>query len=288
MKMPVPGSDCQRTRRDDAPANLAADANAQPCAIRSRRLPRYDVLGCPVDEISLPETCVVIGRCIAGRQRCHIVTVNVDFVAKARRDPVFAEELWEADLAVADGVPLLWAARLLGTPLPGRVNGTDLVQACAQRSAAWGWRLGLMGGAEGVAEQAAAALARRYPGCRVLGIPTPCTLDERATQPLLDRIRRAKVDILFVALGAPKQERRIRAHLHSTGAWVGVGIGSALDLIGGRVPRAPVWMQRSGLEWLYRLRREPRRLARRYLVDNAPFIVWLLRERLRPARLPAP
>ncbi len=230
-------------------------------------------MGCPFDAISASETAELIRTTLRDGGRLQIVTANVDFVMKARHDPAFAEELWRADCVVADGVPILWAARLLGRPLRGRVNGTDLVGTCAEISRDTGRGIALIGGSHEIAERAAAALRRRTPGAKIHSIQTPFPLDASASEQIVDEIRQLGAEILLVALGAPRQERWLQSNLSSSGASIGIGIGSALDIISGDRPRAPEIFQRNGLEWLHRMVLEPRRLGRRYLVEDSPFLV---------------
>jgi N-acetylglucosaminyldiphosphoundecaprenol N-acetyl-beta-D-mannosaminyltransferase len=238
-----------------------------------REFKRIDVLGCPFDVISYDETVELIRETLREERRLHIVTANVDFVMKARRDPTFAEELWQADCVVADGVPVLWAANLLGRPLRGRVNGTDLVWTCAEIAQELGRSVALVGGDHGVAERAAAALGRHAPGVKIHAIRTPFPLDTAASEQIAAEIEQRGAGIVLVALGAPRQERWLRSYLAKSGASVGIGIGSALDIISGDRPRAPEVFQRNGLEWLHRLVLEPRRLGRRYLVEDTPFLL---------------
>lgn len=237
---------------------------------------RIDVLGCPFDQVSFADTVALMRHALYTDKTLNIVTGNIDFVMKAKHDAEFARELWAADLLVADGVPILWAASLLGTPLRGRVNGTDLVWQCAQLSAETGAAVALIGAAPGVAERAALRMNEGFPGAQVHAIPTPFKLDAEANAALVEQIRAVKAKFILAALGAPKQERWLNAHLRECGALVGIGCGSALDIICGDKPRAPRWMQRHGLEWFHRMLQEPQRLGRRYLLEDSPFVLHLL------------
>ena len=236
---------------------------------------RRDILGCPFDVVRFDETVERIRQAVREGSRLHVVTSNVDFVVKTRRDPAFAEDLRKAELVVADGVPVLWAAKLLGTPLAGRVNGTELVWACARVSAEEGCAVALIGAAPGVADRAARAMEARHPGAKLFAIPTPCPLTPEANAELLASIRASGAKIVLAALGAPRQERWLRSHLRESGAFVGIGIGGSFDIISGDKPRAPQWMCDHGLEWLQRLSLEPGRLGRRYLIEDTPFLFHL-------------
>lgn len=241
-----------------------------------QNIQRIDVLGCPFDKVSFADTVALMRHAIKRNNPLNIVTGNIDFVMKAKRDAQFAQELWQADLLVADGVPILWAAALLGTPLRGRVNGTDLVWQCAQLSAETGAAVALIGAAPGVAERAAQRMQAGFPGAQVHAIPTPFKLDAEASAAMVEQIRAVNAKFILAALGAPKQERWLKAHLTEAGALVGIGCGSALDIICGDKPRAPRWMQRAGLEWFHRMLQEPGRLGRRYLLEDSPFVVHLM------------
>jgi N-acetylglucosaminyldiphosphoundecaprenol N-acetyl-beta-D-mannosaminyltransferase len=237
---------------------------------------RIDVLGCPYDAVSFDETVERIREAVLENRRLHIVTGNIDFVMKAKRDPIFAEEIRRADLVTADGVPILWAASLLGAPLRGRVNGTDLVWKCAEISAATGRAVALIGAAPGVADRAARKMQERFPGARIHAIQTPFPLGLRESAEMVEQIRAVRAKIILAALGAPKQERWLQTYMGECGAHVGIGIGSAFDIICGDMRRAPRWMRENGLEWLHRMLLEPKRLGRRYLIEDSPFILHFL------------
>jgi N-acetylglucosaminyldiphosphoundecaprenol N-acetyl-beta-D-mannosaminyltransferase len=214
-----------------------------------------------------------------------IVTPNVDICRRARRDAASADLIAAASLVVPDGMPLLWAARLAGSPLPERVAGADLIFSLSESAAAGGWPVYLLGGLPGtgdqpsVAELAAAKLTQRYPGLPVAGTyapPNPFDPAAADIGPLRADLAKVAPTIVFVGLGFPKQEQLIaRVAPDLRGAWF-VGCGAAIPYAAGVQRRAPLWAQRRGLEWLYRLVSEPRRLARRYLVDDLPFAARLL------------
>jgi N-acetylglucosaminyldiphosphoundecaprenol N-acetyl-beta-D-mannosaminyltransferase len=236
---------------------------------------RVNILGCPFDAISFAETVQCMKRAIFEEKRIQIVPGNVDFVMKAKRDATFARELWRADLVIADGVPIVWAAALLGNPLCGRVSGTELVWRCAEISAELGCAVALIGAKPGVAHHAAQKMRERYPRAILHAIPTPWPLGPAENTELIKKIIAIQAKIVLVALGAPRQERWVQSHLAACMANVGIGIGSAFDIICGDMPRAPRWMQENGLEWLQRLLLEPKRLGKRYLIEDSPFIFHL-------------
>jgi N-acetylglucosaminyldiphosphoundecaprenol N-acetyl-beta-D-mannosaminyltransferase len=241
------------------------------------------ILGIPIDDVFMFETLDRIEQMVqAGRTtgRTHqVATVNADFVVRAQFDPELRYLLQNADLLTADGMPLVWGVRFLGASLPGRVTGADLVPALAQRAAERGLSIFFLGGQPGVAARAVDVLKKKYPGLQVAGVHSP------PFSPILDmdtsfqeEIRSAQPDILLVAFGNPKQEKWIGMHGCRLGVPVMIGVGGSLDFIAGQFNRAPKWMQQSGLEWLYRLLQEPRRLFRRYAIDMAVFGSYFLRQ----------
>ena len=241
--------------------------------------PTERLLGMPLTRITSDMLVTHVFSSLAEGRGGWVITANVDHLQRYVTDPALRLLCHDADLIVADGVPLLWAARLRERPLPGRVAGSDLVWSLAARAASEGRSLFLLGGDPGVAEEAAATLQTRWPRLRIAGTASPRVSDPPRPEelaPIREILRKVRPDLVYVALGAPKQERVIhalRAELPFTW-WLGVGI--SLSFIAGRVDRAPVWMQRIGLEWAHRLAQEPGRLARRYLLDDLPFVLRLL------------
>ncbi|MBK5222588.1 MAG: WecB/TagA/CpsF family glycosyltransferase [Acidimicrobiia bacterium] len=243
------------------------------------------LLGIPIDILTMAEAldraADLIVRARATGRTHQLVTVNVDFVVNALTDAQLRSILRRSDLAIADGMPLVWASRLFGPPLPERVAGVDLVSLLAERSAREGFSMLLFGGRPGVADQAAARLIELHPGLRVRGMDCPPLADDGYVDPeLVDAVRAAAADIVCVALGHPKQDKWIAAHRHDIGAPLLLGVGASLDFISGVAVRAPVQMQRNGLEWLHRLIHEPRRLGRRYSRDLVHFAPRVAAQRL--------
>lgn len=191
---------------------------------------------------------------------------------KARQDSDFRATLQRVALCVPDGIGVLWAAKMHGKKLRERVAGSDLVPQLAAEAAQRGWHIFYLGAAPGVAEKAAAILAARYPGLNVAGCyaGSPALAEE---DDIVARVRAAHADILLVAYGAPKQDLWLDRNLARTGAAVGIGVGGSFDFIAGVSRRAPRWLQRLGLEWFYRLAREPWRWRRQLML---PHFVWLI------------
>jgi N-acetylglucosaminyldiphosphoundecaprenol N-acetyl-beta-D-mannosaminyltransferase len=229
------------------------------------------ILGLPFHNVSFADTVEWVRQRVRSRRPAYIATVNMDFVTQAWRDPELQRILLEADLVVADGIPIVWLSRLLGHPLKDRVTGSDLVPMFAELAARERFSLFGLGGAPGVAEKAMAILVERYPGFRIAGCHSPPKADilDMDNAGILARIESAAPDILLVAFGAPKQEKWVNLHIRRWDVPVSIGIGGSLDFIAGAQRRAPRWVQRLALEWLWRMLSNPRRLFRRYIANIA-------------------
>lgn len=247
--------------------------------VEQTETPRIELMGVGIHRITEKE-CVqqVFDELDSGRGG-WVVTPNLDHVRRFTRSLEFRELYSETSLSVADGMPLIWASRLQGTPLPERVTGSNLIWSLSEEAAKRQKRLYLFGGDPGTAKAAARILTERYPGLVVAGTDCPDFGFEKRPEDLAratEKILAADPDLVLVALGSPKQEeviRRIRDGCPDAW-WIGVGI--SFSFVAGAVHRAPVWMQKLGVEWVHRLAQEPRRLARRYLVDGLPFALRLL------------
>jgi N-acetylglucosaminyldiphosphoundecaprenol N-acetyl-beta-D-mannosaminyltransferase len=208
-----------------------------------------------------------------------IVTVNVDILRAVTRDTAMAELVGSAEIVVADGMPLIWATTVSGRRLPERVTGASLVWSLSKAASRTRRSVYLIGGDTGIPEGAALALLREFPGLRVVGTESPpfgFEKDEEQLTALVARVARARPDLVLVGLGFPKQENliaRLRGVLPR--AWM-LGCGAGIPIAAGQFRRAPVVLQRTGLEWIHRLALEPRRLARRYLLHDLPFALLLL------------
>ncbi len=229
-----------------------------------------EVLGLRLARLSFRQTVDRVEALIRQGRPSFFITANLHYAMLCQRDARLREVNQKAAFLTADGMPLVWLSRLLGQRLPERVTGADLVWTLCQRAAQKGYRVFLLGGGPGVAEQATAILQRRYPGLQIVGVEAPVL--ENLTGPehaqLLERIRQARPDLLFAAFGQPKGELWLAEHIEQLGVPAAVQIGAGLDFIVGRQSRAPGWMQRAGLEWLWRFLWEPGRLGRRYLADG--------------------
>jgi len=262
---------------------------------RPQRLPTVTLKGQPIHAVSeMGAVDYIVTELQAGRGG-WCITPNLDHLRRLTRDRKLRALYSHAALIVADGMPLIWASRIQGTPLPERVAGSSLISSLSAAAGRQGRSIYLLGGAKGTAEQAAEVLKKQYPGVRIAGIYYPefgFESDEAQVQKLIAHLAAANPDIVYVALGSPKQEwliGQLRGYLPRAW-WLGIGI--SFSFLSGHVKRAPMWMQRAGLEWLHRLSQEPRRLARRYLVHGLPFAASLftsaINQRLRSLRMSSP
>jgi N-acetylglucosaminyldiphosphoundecaprenol N-acetyl-beta-D-mannosaminyltransferase len=241
-----------------------------------------------IHDVSFDETTRRIISWARDRVGGYVCTPNVDYVVRSRRDEDFRRAISGARLRVPDGMWIIYASRIAGRRLHGTVTGRLLVPAAAKEAATEGLVLALLGAGPGVAQEAKRRLESQYPGLTISAAvtpPTPFVVGSAEDTSIVNDIRSANAHIIFVALGAPKQELWMRAHEDEVGGAVMVGVGAAFDIISGRFREAPSWMTRFGFEWLYRLGQEPKRLARRYLVDDPWILFWAARTRLaRPPR----
>lgn len=236
-----------------------------------------------IDRLTFAQALDEIGVLVDSGRGGRVFTPNVDHVVMAEDDAAFRQAYAAAELSLVDGKPLIWASRLLGEALPEKISGSDLVWPLLERAGRKAWRVYLLGGADGVGAEAAEVMRQRY-GVNVVGIDAPRVSRDGQVQDAgeaLAKIRAARPDLLLVALGAPKQELLIHSIAAEIRPAVALGLGASLDFIAGRLQRAPRWMSDSGFEWLYRLAREPRRLWRRYLLNDPRFAAILARDLVR-------
>jgi len=232
-------------------------------------VPVAEVWGLPLARLSFGQIVDLVERLIERGRPSFFITANLHYAMLCDRDGRLRELNRRAAFVVADGMPLVWYSRLIRQPIPERVTGADLVWHLCARAAVTGHRVFLLGGEPGVGHEAAGVLVRRYPGLQIVGVESPPygKWSPRQNASIVRRVRRARPDLLIAALGQPKGELWLDAHLESLGVPACVQVGGSLDFVVGRTRRAPVWAQRLGLEWLYRMLQEPRRLAPRYAAD---------------------
>jgi N-acetylglucosaminyldiphosphoundecaprenol N-acetyl-beta-D-mannosaminyltransferase len=240
-------------------------------------LRRTDVLGVGISAIDIPMAVARIRHWITTGERTYVCVTGVHGVMESQRDPGLKAIHNAAGMVTPDGMPMVWLSRLGGHSHVSRVYGPDLMLAVCEASlrAKHRWRHFFYGGAEGVADRLARSLSRRYPGLRVAGTYCPPfgPVPEPVARAIAQRINDSGADIVWVGLSTPKQERWMAANRDRINASVMVGVGAAFDFHAGLKRQAPRWVQRSGLEWLFRLATEPRRLWRRYLVNNTLFVM---------------
>lgn len=220
---------------------------------------KNDILGVGVDDLTVDEAVEAAGALMDRGGFHYVVTPNPEFILSARKDETFQEVLNRADLSLPDGIGVVYAAKILGRPLKGRAPGADFAQALCSRMSRTGEQLFLLGAKPGVAQQAAENLRKAHPGLLICGTHNGYFKEDG---PVIEEIRAAKADVVFVCLGAPKQELWMAQNGPATGAKLAVGLGGCLDVFAGNVKRAPEGWQKAGLEWLYRLIQEPSRISR--------------------------
>lgn len=244
---------------------------------------RQRFLNTYVDAISLDGVEAAVMDAIEHRVKKHLVFVNALKTFEIARDPRMGEALSAADFILADGVPVLWASRLLGRPLPGRVNGTDLFERLLARAAEKGKSVFLLGATQEALDALVQTLRTRFPTLNIAGARNGYFSDEHDEE-VIACINRSNADMLFLGFSSPKKELWAYKHKGRITVPIIQGVGGSFDVVAGIIPRAPVWMQRWGLEWLDRVIKEPRRMFFRYLRSNTSFVLLVLkywfRERL--------
>lgn len=242
-----------------------------------------EILGLPIHNVRLPDVMRAIDNSLLDRKPLLICPINVDVVMKSRNHARFYEALMRAQFRIADGVPLLWASVFLGKRLKEKISGSDFFLELCRKAAVEGLRLFFLGGGPGVAEEAAFRLRQKWPDLKVAACYSPPSgfendLAENAR--IVKAIDNADPDILVVGLGAPKQELWLDAHAGFIRVPIRLTVGGTFDFASGRIARSPQWMSRVGFEWLWRLLQEPRRLWKRYLVEDMPFFYYVLKQKI--------
>lgn len=241
---------------------------------------RITMMGCQIDNLTMEETLQKVeGFIQSGHPHQHVV-VNVDKLVKAERDAELRRIINDCALINADGMPVVWASRLLGKPLKERVAGVDLFEALMRRSADKQWRVYLLGAREEVVSEVKRLYELKYPGLTVAGYRNGYWSAEEEPG-IVAQITEARADLLFVAISSPKKEHFLGQYQGQMKVPFAMGVGGTFDVAVGRVKRAPVWMQKSGLEWFYRFLQEPRRMFRRYFIEDMGFIRLFFKEALR-------
>ncbi len=245
---------------------------------------RVDVLGIHVSVTDLDGTVDTFARWIDRGERHLVCVSDMNSLLHARADEQLTQVFNTSGLTVPDGMPLVWAGKRAGFDRMGRVAGPDLLERVMAEAADRGWTQYFYGGAEGVAEELRDTFQDRHPALKVVGVHCPPyrPLAEAEDAAVVAELNSSKADIIWIGLGAPKQERWMAEHRDRLDAAILIGVGAAFDFHTGRLDRAPLWMQRAGLEWSYRLYKEPKRLWRRYVLGIPRFLLGVLRNPPRP------
>jgi len=238
---------------------------------------RVEFMGCSIDNLSMEETLQKIESFIQSDRPHQHVVVNVDKVVKASRDPELRRIINECALVNADGMPVVWASRLLGKSLKERVAGVDLLEALVERSAERGWRVFFLGAREEVVRTVKERYERKWPRLQVAGYRNGYW-DRQEEAGVVKLIADSRPHLLFVGISSPKKEHFLGRYQTEMKVPFAMGVGGAFDVASGKVKRAPIWMQKLSLEWFYRFLQEPRRMFRRYFIDDMYFFWLLLKE----------
>ncbi|HTK16992.1 MAG TPA: WecB/TagA/CpsF family glycosyltransferase, partial [Acidimicrobiia bacterium] len=251
--------------------------------VASPAFARVDVLGVGISAIDPTDALGEVTRWIDGGLKHYVCVTGVHGVMESQRDPELLRIHNESGLTTPDGMPMVWAARIAGAKNTQRVYGPDLMLAVCERAAQRGWGCFLYGATEEVLEQLRSNLSDRYPGLPIVGTHSPPfrALTPEEDEAVVRQINESGAQIVWVGLSTPKQERWMASHIGRLNASALFGVGAAFDMHAGNLRQAPRWMQRSGLEWLFRLASEPRRLWRRYAVNNPRFVLAISRRRPR-------
>lgn len=239
--------------------------------------PIVKLFGIPINAVTMEQVLDRIHEAITARKNLQIGVVNAAKVVNMQRNPMLGEDVLSSDLILADGAAVVWASRILRKPLPERVAGIDLMYGLLSRGNQHRYRVYCLGATEEVSEKVAACIARDYPHVILAGRRNGYFSDEEE-QGIAETVARARPDILFVAITSPKKEKFLAKWSGIMGVPICHGVGGSFDVMAGKVQRAPEIWQRLGLEWLYRVKQEPRRLWKRYLVTNVLFLKLLLNE----------
>jgi N-acetylglucosaminyldiphosphoundecaprenol N-acetyl-beta-D-mannosaminyltransferase len=248
-------------------------------------VPVRQILGVPIAAATLSQVLDLVHATIADRGHLHIGVVNAAKIVNMGRDSILRNDVLSSDIILADGISVVWTSRLLGQPLPERVAGIDLMHGMLERGDHHGYRVFCLGATDEVLRRTRERIAADYPGVNVVGYHDGY-FSAQEEEAVAARIAAARPDILLVAMTSPKKENFLAKWSDQLQIPVCHGVGGSFDVMAGKVQRAPLLWQRLGLEWLYRVKQEPRRLWRRYLITNTLFVMIVLRELLGVARRP--
>ncbi len=235
-----------------------------------------------VNNVDMDETIRIIEKMIEGKKKHYIIPINIDVVVKMEKDPYLKRIIDNADLVLIDGKPLIWISNWYKRPVKAKISGSDLVPALCKESAKKGYTIFIIGGKDGIAEKAMDNLEKQLPGIKIVGTYAPpfnFEKDRMELEKMNQIITDAHPDLLIVCFGCPKQERWIYENYNKYNAKISISAGATVDFLANHVTRAPLWMSEYGLEWFYRFLQEPKRLFKRYFVDDIQIlkIIWKYR-----------
>lgn len=236
---------------------------------------RIKFLNTEIDNLSMDEAIRKIDKLITKKKPSYVVTPNVDHIVKLEKDMEFKKVYKNANLILTDGMPLIWISKMYGSPIKEKISGSDLFPKVCDLASQKGYKIFLLGAAEGVANKAANNLVEKYKGLNVVGTYSPSygfESKENEIEHIIKIINEKKPDILAVGLGAPKQEKFLFKYRDRLNVPVSLAIGASIDFEAGNIKRAPKWMQDTGLEWFYRLCKEPKRMFKRYIIDDLKIV----------------
>ncbi|MBS3885844.1 MAG: WecB/TagA/CpsF family glycosyltransferase [Dethiobacter sp.] len=243
---------------------------------------KHEIFGIPVNALTYQDAVDWVAERVAAGKSSWILAINPEKIMKALADEKLRRLLLQADLFIPDGIGILWAGKVLGKPFPQRVTGVDILVLLVKEAATRGWKIFLLGAPPGISQEVARGWELKYPGLQVVGHHHGYFKEEEEAQ-VVSKISAAAPDLLFVAMGSPRQEQFIVNNRAVLGAPVCMGVGGSFDVLSGRKKRAPVWMQRIGLEWSYRLLLEPRRILRMSALPK--FVILVIRRKLGMLKL---
>lgn len=228
-----------------------------------------------INNVTMPETIAAIERMITAEKKSYVVAINVDVVMKIENDPYLKKIVDNADMVLVDGKPLVWISKMYGKPLKAKISGSDMVPLLCEVAAEKGYKLFIIGGKDGIAEQAKQKLKTKYPNIKIVGTYAPpfeFEKNEEELNKINQMISEVQPDLLIVCFGCPKQEKWIYENIENYDAKVSICAGATVDFIAGNIRRAPRWMSEHGLEWFYRFLQEPKRMFKRYFIDDVKII----------------
>lgn len=241
---------------------------------------RFKFMNSKIDNLSMDEALESINELVFENKNAYVVTPNVDHIVMLENDEEFQKIYENANLILADGQPLIWISKFYKTPIKEKISGSDLFPRICKMASEKGYRMFFLGAAEGVADRAAKNLIKKYPGLQIVGTYSPpydFEGDKIEINKIIEMIRREQPHILIVGLGAPKQEKFIFRYKEQMGVPISLGLGASLDFEAGNVKRSPKWMSNCGLEWFYRLCKEPKRMFKRYIIHDTKIFKLMMK-----------